>query len=72
MNISPQEEVKEVIESFCTLFPEMPDQVGHVITPTNQNGLFFSPIHPQCKEILENFDEYWDVFKGEVVSNQSS
>ncbi|CAI8057157.1 Prosaposin, partial [Geodia barretti] len=40
-----EEEVKEVIESFCTLFPEMPDQ---------------------CKEILENFDEYWDMFKGEV------
>ena len=69
--ISPQEEVKKVFELFCNIFPEVADQVGHVITPTNQSGLFFSPIHPQCNEILNNFGEYWELFKGEVVSNKA-
>ena len=39
--ISPQEEVKKVFELFCNIFPEVADQVGHVITPDQSERFIF-------------------------------
>ena len=61
-----------MIELICEYVPIFADQVRWSHDHTDQSEYFyFNPLllhPPQCKVILDNFDQYWKFLQEEVVS----